>query len=128
MPLRVLTRVPLALLHSGAVHSVTIDDVDRSVHILVQSFQGVVRAWINRCPHWRLRLDSQSGRVELDQDELVCDSHGARFHPVTGLCTSGPCQGASLRPLVVVPVHAAVDICEPAALTASQTLSLRRNS
>ena len=34
-------------------------------------------------------------------DALMCQTHGAVYEPDTGLCTRGPCVGASLFPLEV---------------------------
>jgi nitrite reductase/ring-hydroxylating ferredoxin subunit len=36
-----------------------------------------------------------------DRQALVCHAHGARFDPLSGACTLGPCLGQSLRPLAL---------------------------
>ncbi len=64
---------------------------------------GVVRAYVNRCPHAWTELDWNPGEF-FDQTglHLVCSTHGAIFEPGTGYCFAGPCRGASLDGLEVV--------------------------
>ncbi len=67
--------------------------------LFVVNWQGQWRAWEDWCPHWQTgpmawRKDAYwSG----DGQALACHAHGARFDPLTGLCTLGPCLGQSLR-------------------------------
>ena len=61
---------------------------------------GIVRAFVNRCPHMGTELDWQPGEFfEATGLYLVCATHGALFQPATGLCVAGPCRGASLETL-----------------------------
>lgn len=63
---------------------------------------GVVRAFVNRCPHLGVELDWQPGEFfEMTGLYLVCSTHGALFEPATGHCVAGPCRGAALEPLRV---------------------------
>lgn len=56
-------------------------------------FQGELRAWRNHCPHAGSPLDWIPGQFYSDDGErLVCHTHGAQFHPLTGACLSGPCS------------------------------------
>ena len=61
---------------------------------------GVVRGYLNQCPHAWTELDWNPGEF-FDQSglHLVCSTHGAMFEPGTGHCVAGPCRGASLRRL-----------------------------
>lgn len=34
-----------------------------------------------------------------DRRSIMCHAHGARFDPLTGLCTEGPCLGERLQPV-----------------------------
>ena len=64
---------------------------------------GIVRAYVNRCPHARHPLDLKPDAfLSADGRQLVCSSHGARFDPLSGLCVAGPCIGEALRPIPVV--------------------------
>lgn len=65
--------------------------------ILVVRRAGVLRAYLNACPHQGTPLETFPDRF-LDEDgsRLVCSTHGARFRVEDGLCVSGPCAGKSL--------------------------------
>jgi nitrite reductase/ring-hydroxylating ferredoxin subunit len=66
-------------------------------------YDGVVRAYVNRCPHLGVELDWQPGEFfEESGLYLICSTHGALFDPSTGLCVAGPCQGARLEAIVVL--------------------------
>jgi len=56
-------------------------------------FQGELKAWHNTCPHAGSPLDWIPGQFfSEDGEQLVCHTHGARFHPVSGDCLAGPCE------------------------------------
>ena len=64
-----------------------------------QSSQSL-RAYWNICQHLPIPLDG--GAMTLPEGEaLVCITHGARYRPQDGLCTAGPCEGASLEPVPI---------------------------
>ena len=44
---------------------------------------------------------------------FVCQTHGATYEPLTGLCIAGPCVGASLKPLKVEVIKDEVWFNEP---------------
>ena len=68
----------------------------------VANVEGVLHAYVNRCPHAGTPLDvSRDGFMGEDGRHIVCSRHGAVFTPATGLCVEGPCPGASLERLVV---------------------------
>jgi len=70
-------------------------------------FQGfVVRkggeyfAYQNLCRHLPISLDLGDNQLLThDKAHLQCHMHGAVYKIDSGLCISGPCEGASLRPL-----------------------------
>ncbi len=62
--------------------------------------RGVVRAFVNCCPHRFAELDWLPGRFFDDAGlYLVCSMHGALFEADTGTCVAGPCTGDALEPL-----------------------------
>jgi len=68
----------------------------------VVRYDGVARAYLNRCAHVPMELDWQPGVFFEPQGlYLMCATHGAIYDPATGLCTGGPCRGRSLAPLSV---------------------------
>lgn len=69
---------------------------DEKEVLLVRLNDGVA-AWRNYCPHWTdVRLDKGSG-AEFRDGEIVCTRHGATFGSDSGICTFGPCEGATLE-------------------------------
>lgn len=71
--------------------------------IFVIRWQGQWRAWYDWCPHWRTgpmawRRDAY---FSADGQALVCHAHGARFDPLSGACTLGPCQDQALWPVAM---------------------------
>jgi nitrite reductase/ring-hydroxylating ferredoxin subunit len=68
----------------------------------VACFQGELVAYENRCRHLPLSLDYDDGRFfSRDGKSFVCQTHNAIYEPLTGLCTRGPCEGESLKPLQI---------------------------
>ena len=57
-------------------------------------FQGQVRAYLNRCTHVAMEMDWIPNQFfSSDGQWLLCATHGAMHHPLTGACTAGPCNG-----------------------------------
>jgi len=68
--------------------------------ILLATDDGV-RAWRNYCQHLtHIPLDKGSGAPVRD-GEVLCANHGAMFDATSGLCTHGPCEGATLERIAV---------------------------
>jgi nitrite reductase/ring-hydroxylating ferredoxin subunit len=77
------------------------EGVARRDVILVRR-DGVLRAYVNACPHQGTPLETFPDRF-LDQGGLlVCSTHGARFRIEDGYCISGPCEGKSLQAIAYV--------------------------
>ncbi len=68
--------------------------------IVVVAHEGMVRAYINSCPHKGTPLETFPDRF-LDETKayLICSTHGARFNIADGLCVFGPCRGDVLEPV-----------------------------
>lgn len=65
--------------------------------IVVVRSAGVLRAYLNACPHQGTPLETFENRfLNEDATLLVCSTHGARFRVENGFCVSGPCAGKSL--------------------------------
>lgn len=63
---------------------------------------GVLRAYVNSCPHQGAPLETFPDRfLSADGSLLICSTHGARFRVDDGVCISGPCLGKALVPLVL---------------------------
>jgi nitrite reductase/ring-hydroxylating ferredoxin subunit len=68
----------------------------------VVRYNGVPRAYLNRCAHVAMELDWTEGEFfESSGLYLMCATHGAVYDPETGKCAGGPCRGGRLRPISV---------------------------
>ena len=68
----------------------------------VVRYRGKVQAYLNRCAHVRVELDSQPGEFfDFSGLYLVCSTHGAAYVPESGFCIGGPCKGLRLTKLAV---------------------------
>ena len=73
---------------------------------------ATVHGYRNSCPHLGISLDYGTGKCLLEDGKtLLCAMHAATFEADTGLCTGGPCTGASLK-RVAVRVEANNVICD----------------
>ena len=63
---------------------------------------GVVRVYVNSCPHLGVPLEAMPDRfLDGRREHLVCSVHGARFRIADGHCVSGPCAGDVLEAVPV---------------------------
>ncbi len=63
---------------------------------------GVIRAFVNRCPHWGLRLDMGTRKFYVAKaDRIACRNHGALFRADDGVCAKGDCERQQLERLEV---------------------------
>ena len=66
-------------------------------------WNGVVRAYLNRCGHVPVELDWQPGEFfDAGRLYLICATHGAQYDPASGRCVGGRCAGRGLTPVRVV--------------------------
>ena len=66
---------------------------------------GVVRGYLNLCPHFSLKLNQRGEQFLNDDGSLIrCTQHFAEFRIADGFCVAGACEGSFLDP---VPVHVA---------------------
>ncbi len=76
---------------------------------------GVVRVFVNSCPHLGLPLEPVPDRfLDRKGEMIVCAVHGARFRVEDGLCVSGPCLGEALEVVAAEVVDGVVTV--PAAM------------
>ncbi len=60
-------------------------------------YAGGIYGYLNKCAHRSIELDWIPGEFfDIDGQFLICATHGARYHPATGACVSGPCAGQAL--------------------------------
>jgi nitrite reductase/ring-hydroxylating ferredoxin subunit len=61
---------------------------------------GQVVCYHNVCRHIPITLDYGDGRFFTpDRKHFICQTHGATYEALSGLCVAGPCTGAALKRL-----------------------------
>lgn len=84
----------------GLSASVIVDG--QPLDIAVFLYGGSVVAYLNVCAHQGRPLNWAENEFLFDeQGHLVCAHHGACFDLRSGVCTQGPCRGASLNRMPV---------------------------
>ena len=69
----------------------------------VVRYAGRAQGFVNACAHLAVELDWQPGDFfDAAGEALVCATHGARYHPASGACVGGRCNG---RPLLRLPIE-----------------------
>ena len=72
-------------------------------------FDGVVRAYLNRCVHVPTEMDWQPGEFfDIERRFILCSIHGASYAPENGRCVGGPCGRGSLTPVAVAEIEGQV--------------------
>jgi nitrite reductase/ring-hydroxylating ferredoxin subunit len=73
---------------------------DGRLGLIALRWGGVLRVYVNACPHLGLPLEILPDRfLDATGRFLVCSAHGARFRPEDGRCVCGPCAGQALEPV-----------------------------
>jgi nitrite reductase/ring-hydroxylating ferredoxin subunit len=66
-------------------------------HGFVVRRAGLVKGYVDRCPHMGVPLAHELDRyLTSDGEYIMCGWHGALFRPADGFCVGGPCAGQSL--------------------------------
>ena len=74
----------------------------KKVSAFVARFQGQYLAYENVCRHLPVSLDYGDDRFfTRDGRHFLCQTHGAIYEPISGLCVRGPCEGDSLEKLSI---------------------------
>ena len=84
--------------------------------VFVLRKSGVLRAYVNACPHIGTPLDWLPDRFfDREGAHLLCGTHGALFRPEDGVCVRGPCVGKRLAaaPLAVHEGVIEIEIARP---------------
>lgn len=97
--------------HDGATSKFEYEKEGVSQSGFVVFFEGQYHAYLNQCRHMPIELDYKPNEFMDDQKQwIVCSTHGAIYHPASGVCISGPCRGESLQKLNVTEVNHVLSI------------------
>lgn len=80
----------------------TVETAEGTLELFVVRRAGLLRAYVNSCPHTGATLEWLPDAFLDATGELIqCGLHGALFLIDTGECVHGPCLGRFLTPLPV---------------------------
>lgn len=66
--------------------------------MFVYNDNGVLRAYMNMCPHFDVPLNVEPGEMfTSDRSQFMCMVHYAKFNLDDGHCIDGPCEGLGLE-------------------------------
>lgn len=101
------------LIEGGKGVRFTVSKEGGDLAAFVVRYDGLPRAFINRCQHVPVELDWMEGEF-FDHSGLylVCATHGATYLPESGYCVAGPCKGRRLTPLAVSEIDGQVLLTE----------------
>lgn len=102
----------------GAKGPFVVDLDGERKQVFVVRYDGQVRAYVNSCPHVGAPLEMDRDKfLDLTGSEIICAVHAARFDPLTGDCTWGPCRGRRLVPVALAIGDGVVRLAPPADLS-----------
>ncbi len=91
-----------ALVERGSAWVWDVLEQGQPVRAFALRFDGVVRAYLNRCAHVPTEMDWQPGEfLDADRRWILCSMHGAAYVPADGRCVGGPCGRGRLTPIAV---------------------------
>lgn len=87
----------------GAKGPFVVDLNGERKQVFIVRYDGQVRGYLNSCPHVGAPLEMDRDKfLDLTGSEIICAVHAARFDPLTGDCTWGPCRGRRLTPVGLI--------------------------
>jgi len=116
---------PAADIGDGDAREFLFGEGKQAFELLVVGTADGPRAFINQCPHFKIKMNARPDDFLNSDGNIQCAWHYACFRPTDGHCVSGPVEGYALNtvPLVIeqgnivigVPVPVAKPVIEPAA-------------
>jgi nitrite reductase/ring-hydroxylating ferredoxin subunit len=83
---------------SGECHELRFGEILDGLSLVLMRDRDRVWAYVNRCPHFSLPLNSRPGEFLVTEPRhVMCAWHCAVFRFEDGHCIEGPAQGRSLE-------------------------------
>ncbi|MEZ5841012.1 MAG: Rieske 2Fe-2S domain-containing protein [Hyphomicrobiales bacterium] len=81
----------------GGVREFTRGEGRDAFRFVLVRWGGECRAYVNRCPHFLIPLNTGDGGFLTTAGVLWCGQHSAQFRFEDGFCVDGPCKGGTLE-------------------------------
>lgn len=104
--------VDSAAASEGAVVPVTLGEKPTEFRAIVLRLDGVARAYVNLCPHFRVPLAVTGREFTTSPGFIWCGFHSAQFRQSDGHCVDGPAKGSGLIPIPVSEFDGAIVIAD----------------
>lgn len=104
---RVVSRRPQRIcrvseLYDGEGRSFSVEIDGRKCTIILVRRNTHIFAYADRCPHMEISLLwDRKVLMTADGNCIRCANHDAHFQIAEGICISGPCEGESLKSLMI---------------------------
>jgi len=102
--------IPGAEVPEGAVRQIVLGEKPERFRAIVTRVDGVARAFVNLCPHFRIPLAVEGRDLTLSPGLIWCGFHSAQFRISDGHCVDGPAKGAALETIPVTEVDGVIAI------------------
>ena len=110
---KIIGTISSETLGKKSVILIKIPDNKDNLSVIVFRKENQVYAWLNSCPHEGRQLCNNPDYLfDRSTDLLECMHHQASFHPVTGKCEMGPCDGEKLLRYEAVEFNNKITILE----------------
>ena len=96
----------------GEVRAVKLGAKPALFRAVVLRIDGVARAYVNLCPHFRVPLALEGREFTTSPGYLWCAFHSAQYRQHDGYCVDGPVRGARLIPIPVTEEKGTIRIAE----------------
>ena len=104
--------VESAAVGEGAVVAVLIGEKPSRFRAIVTRTDGVARAYVNLCPHFRIPLAMDGRDLTVSTGYIWCGFHSAQFRRHDGHCVDGPAKGSGLTPIPVTEANGVIAIAD----------------
>ena len=110
---KVIGTISSKSLEKNSVALFKIPDNPDNMSVIVYRKENQIHAWLNSCPHEGRKLCNDPDYLfNRTNNSLECMHHQALFHPITGECNMGPCNGEKLLKYEAVELNNNITILE----------------
>ena len=110
---KIIATIKSKTLKKKSVVLVEIPNNSDNLNVIVYRKENQIHAWLNSCPHEGRKLCNDPDYLFNRTNNLLeCMHHQALFHPTTGECNVGPCNGEKLLRYEAVEFNNKITILE----------------
>jgi len=104
---------PASVIGNGEAKGYQFGEGKQAFELVVVGTDDGPRAYINQCPHFKIRMNARPDDFLNSDGNIQCAWHYACFQPSDGHCVSGPVEGYQLNAVPLVIRNGDILIGEP---------------